>query len=156
MPPGQLGYPHCQDNHSEHYGWNQITDHPSFLENYWFHSPDLQCTLYHTRKLGQCYFITGYNHWLTQPIPNLLRVDPISSANLSNAYVTRNVVSLRACTFLGSTWVQLIRTPFVTSSFQSVSGSISFPSINMHTISIVFGSVVTTFMFTLFLDIITY
>ena len=48
---------------------------------------------------------------------------------------------LRACTLLGSTCIQLIKTPFVTSSFQSTCGSISFPSINMPIINVVTSSV---------------
>ena len=69
------------------------------------------------------------------------------------ANVAKKVVSLRARNLLGSTFVQPVITPFMTSSLQRASGKISLPSINMHTINVVFASIGMTLQFILAMDI---
>ena len=85
------------------------------------------------------------SHVITTGLPNQLSifsmVIPISSAKMPTANVAKKVVSLRACNLLGSMFVHPVMTSYVTSSLQRACSKISFPSINTHTVNVVFASV---------------
>ena len=63
------------------------------------------------------------------------------------------MVSLRACNLLGFMFVHPVMTPFATSSLQRACSKISFPSINTHTVNVVFASVGMALWFILATDI---
>ena len=113
-------------------------------------APLIHCACSST--LGSCTVVTSL-HVITTGLPNQLSifsmVIPISSSKIPTANLAKKVVSLRACNLLGSMFVHPVISPFATSSFQKACGKISFPSINMHIINVVFSSISIALQFIL-------
>ena len=98
----------------------------------------------HLSTWGSCATVTSL-HVITTGFPNQLSIlsmaVPISSAKMPTAYVANKVVSLRVYNLLGSTFIHPVSTPFATSSLQRTCSKISFPSINMCTVNVIFASI---------------
>ena len=100
-------------------------------------APLIHCTCLSTTVISLHVITTGLHNKLLI----FSMAIPISSAKMPAANVAKKLVSLRAYNLFGSMFVHPVLTPFVTSSLQRACSKISFPSINMNTINVVFASV---------------